>query len=91
MGSSIRIEPAAAGFVAVVHGVDLAKMDDETLAGALREPRTHAWIRRGTAEESLPLLQFLYAHASSDALTCRFECTPGSVAIWATGPAGTWR
>ena len=30
MGSSIRIEPAAAGCGAVVHGVDLAKMDDET-------------------------------------------------------------
>ncbi|MCR9097059.1 MAG: TauD/TfdA family dioxygenase [bacterium] len=35
-----------------------------------------------TVEESLPLLQFLYSHASSDAFTCRFEWAPGSVAIW---------
>ncbi|MEM9173757.1 MAG: TauD/TfdA family dioxygenase [Myxococcota bacterium] len=35
-----------------------------------------------SAEESLALLQFLYAHASSEAFTCRFRWTPGSVAIW---------
>ncbi len=33
-------------------------------------------------EESLPLLTYLYEHASSDAFTCRFRWEPGSVAIW---------
>lgn len=33
-------------------------------------------------EESLPLLGYLYEHASSDAFTCRFRWAPGSVAIW---------
>ena len=39
-------------------------------------------IEGWTVEESLPLLTFLYEHASSDAFTCRFAWTPGSVAIW---------
>jgi taurine dioxygenase len=35
-----------------------------------------------TLEESRPLLDYLYAHASSEAFTCRFQWKPGSVAFW---------
>ncbi len=33
-------------------------------------------------EESQPLLQFLYAHAQRNELTCRFRWRQGSMAIW---------
>ena len=33
-------------------------------------------------EESQPLLDFLYAHASQHEFTCRFRWQQGSVAIW---------
>ena len=33
-------------------------------------------------EDSRPLLDFLYRHASQPAFTCRFEWRPGSVAFW---------
>jgi alpha-ketoglutarate-dependent taurine dioxygenase len=32
--------------------------------------------------ESLGLLDYLYAHAQSEAFTCKFQWQPGSVAIW---------
>jgi taurine dioxygenase len=35
-----------------------------------------------TREESLPLLQFLYAHAVRPEFTCRFRWAPGSIAFW---------
>jgi taurine dioxygenase len=35
-----------------------------------------------TAEESRPLLEFLYAHAVKPEFTCRFAWQPGSVAFW---------
>ncbi|SSW68835.1 TauD/TfdA dioxygenase family protein [Achromobacter agilis] len=35
-----------------------------------------------TAEESEPLLQFLYRHAARPEFTCRFRWTPGSLALW---------
>lgn len=35
-----------------------------------------------TAEESRPLLQYLYAHASKPEFTCRFSWQPGSIAFW---------
>jgi taurine dioxygenase len=35
-----------------------------------------------TAEESRPLLQYLYAHASRPEFTCRFRWQPGSLAFW---------
>jgi taurine dioxygenase len=35
-----------------------------------------------TAEESRPLLEFLYAHAVRPELTCRFRWTPGALACW---------
>ena len=35
-----------------------------------------------TEEESEPLLEFLYAHASRPEFTCRFRWQPGSMAIW---------
>ena len=35
-----------------------------------------------TAEESRPLLDYLYQHASRPEFTCRFEWRPGSVAFW---------
>ena len=35
-----------------------------------------------TVEESRPLLEFLYQHASSEAFTFRFQWEPGSVAFW---------
>lgn len=35
-----------------------------------------------TAEESRPLLEFLYAHAVRPEFTCRFRWAPGSVAFW---------
>jgi taurine dioxygenase len=35
-----------------------------------------------TAEESRPLLGFLFEHSSQDAFTSRFRWTPGSVAFW---------
>ena len=35
-----------------------------------------------TFEESRPFLDFLYAHASNEAFTYRFQWKPGSVAFW---------
>lgn len=35
-----------------------------------------------TAEESQPLLEFLYRHAARDEFTYRFRWEPGSVAMW---------
>lgn len=35
-----------------------------------------------TAEESMPLLEYLYAHASRNEFTCRFSWRKGSMAIW---------
>jgi len=35
-----------------------------------------------TVEESQPLLDFLYAHASRPEFTCRFRWAPGSIAFW---------
>jgi taurine dioxygenase len=35
-----------------------------------------------TAEESAPILKFLYAHQTRAELTCRFRWRPGSVAFW---------
>jgi len=35
-----------------------------------------------TVEESRPLLEYLYQHASSEAFTFRFQWEPGSVAFW---------
>ena len=35
-----------------------------------------------TEEESAPLLEFLYRHATQDHLTCRFQWEQGSMAIW---------
>jgi taurine dioxygenase len=35
-----------------------------------------------TPEESKPLLDYLYAHASRPEFTCRFDWKPGSVAFW---------
>ncbi|MDZ7680014.1 MAG: TauD/TfdA family dioxygenase [Acidimicrobiales bacterium] len=34
------------------------------------------------AEESKPLLDFLFAHAVREPFTCRFQWTPGAVAMW---------
>ncbi len=35
-----------------------------------------------TQEESQPLLDYLYAHASQNEFTCRFHWRQGSMAIW---------
>ena len=35
-----------------------------------------------TAEESRPLLEYLYRHAARPEFTCRFRWAPGSVALW---------
>ena len=35
-----------------------------------------------TAEESRPLLDYLYRHASRPEFTCRFQWEPGSLAFW---------
>ncbi|NQV44028.1 MAG: TauD/TfdA family dioxygenase [Rhodospirillales bacterium] len=35
-----------------------------------------------TAEESKPLLEFLYAHGARPEFTCRFHWQPGSIAFW---------
>jgi len=39
-------------------------------------------IEGWTEEESRPLLDFLYAHATRPEFTCRFRWKPGSMAIW---------
>ena len=37
---------------------------------------------RMTAEESAPLLEFLWQHATRPELTCRFRWEVGSMAVW---------
>jgi taurine dioxygenase len=44
----------------------------------LNTRRFHGW----TAEESAPLLEFLYAHAVRAELTCRFRWERGALAFW---------
>ena len=39
-------------------------------------------IEGWTVEESTPLLEYLYAHASSPENTCRVRYAPGSVVVW---------
>ena len=35
-----------------------------------------------TVDESRPLLEFLYAHATKAEFTCRLQWRPGTLAIW---------
>ena len=35
-----------------------------------------------TDEESRPLLQYLYEHATRPEFSCRFQWNPGSIAFW---------
>jgi taurine dioxygenase len=35
-----------------------------------------------TAEESAPLLRYLFQHQTRADLTCRFRWQPGSIAFW---------
>ena len=35
-----------------------------------------------TEQESQPLLEYLFNHASREQFTCRFRWRPGSIAVW---------
>ncbi|MVW78204.1 TauD/TfdA dioxygenase family protein [Bordetella sp. 02P26C-1] len=65
----------------VVHPV--VRTHDETGRKCLfvNQPFTHAFEGM-TRAESLPLLQYLYAHASKPENTCRFRWRKGSIAFW---------
>ena len=39
-------------------------------------------FRELSAEESAPLLRFLYAHVARPEFTCRFTWTQGAMAFW---------
>ncbi len=55
----------------------------ETGRRALYVNRAHTvGIAGMTAEESAPLLEFLFHHQIRPEFTCRFHWTPGSLAIW---------
>ena len=55
----------------------------ETGRKALYVNRAHTVNFSGmTAEESAPLLEFLFRHQIRPEFTCRFRWTPGSLAIW---------
>jgi taurine dioxygenase len=40
------------------------------------------WLEDMTEEESQPLIQYLYKHATQPAFTCRFRWEQGSLAFW---------
>jgi taurine dioxygenase len=65
----------------VVHPV--VRTHEETGRKCLfvNQPFTHAFEGM-TRAESLPLLQYLYAHASKPENTCRFRWRKGSMAFW---------
>jgi len=44
--------------------------------------RIEAWHPRLTAEESAPILGYLYQHQIRPEFTCRFRWRPGSLAFW---------
>jgi taurine dioxygenase len=64
-----------------VHPV--VRTHDETGRKALyvNYPFTERFVDM-TREESLPLLQFLYAHGARPEFSCRFRWAPGSIAFW---------
>ncbi len=45
-------------------------------------PAFTMYFKNMTRRESRPLLNFLFAHCTQEAFTCRFRWTPGAVAFW---------
>jgi taurine dioxygenase len=61
----------------------VVRVHPETGRRALYVNVAHTFRFEGmTAEESAPILKFLYAHQTRAELTCRFRWRPGSVAFW---------
>ncbi|MEQ9642446.1 MAG: TauD/TfdA family dioxygenase [Alphaproteobacteria bacterium] len=80
-GTEGRIGNREAAMQDAVHPVVLAHPDTGRKALYVnRAFTTH--IDGWTVEESQPLLQYLYGHASRPEFTCRFQWGEGSIAFW---------
>jgi taurine dioxygenase len=75
---------AEGGVVKVLTGEHpLVRTHPETGRKALYTSRAHtACIKGWSEQESLPLLQYLWAHQVRPEFTCRFRWQPGSLAFW---------
>lgn len=61
----------------------MVRTHDETGRKCLYVNFPFTWAIEGLSrEESLPILQLLYAHSSKPELTCRFRWKKGSLAFW---------
>ncbi|GAB4235824.1 MAG: TauD/TfdA family dioxygenase [Methyloligellaceae bacterium] len=80
-GKSMKVTPSEEAEKEVVHPV--VRTHPETgrkllFVNANFTERFVGW----TQEESLPLLEFLWIHATQPAFTCRFQWRKGSIAFW---------
>ena len=67
----------------VEHGHPVVRVHPETGRKALFVNSIYTTRFAGmSAEESRPLLDFLYAHATRPEFTCRFRWRKGSIAVW---------
>ncbi|MEQ9554645.1 MAG: TauD/TfdA family dioxygenase [Rhodospirillales bacterium] len=78
---SMKINPDEAGDAEVEHPV--VRVNPMTGQPALYiNPNYTVRLKDMTAEESAPLLNYLYSHMTRDEFTCRFKWTADAVAIW---------
>jgi taurine dioxygenase len=78
---SMEINPDSKGDEEVAHPV--VRINPMTGRPALYvNPNFTTRFKGMTADESAPLLNYLYAHMTRDEFTCRFKWTTNAVAIW---------
>jgi len=78
---SMKVRHDAADMVEMVHPV--VRVHPESGRRALYVNGAYTVRFEGMTErESLPLLEFLYAHAVRPEFTCRFVWSPGALAMW---------
>jgi len=78
-----RMKAAGAELKVMAAEHPLVRTHPETGRKALYTSVAHtAHIKGWTEKESLPLLEFLWAHQVQPEFTCRFQWRPGSLAFW---------
>ncbi len=78
---SMQVEPSAKALEEMEHPV--VRTHPETGRKGLFVNKTFTVrFKDMTEQESSPLLEYLFKHASHEGFTCRFRWTPGAVAFW---------